>query len=84
VPTTKSAKKRMRQGAGRRLQNRDQRSTLRTVVKQVRAAGTGAEAQEAYKAAEQLLDRAARKRLVHPNKAARTKARLRKLIQSKS
>jgi small subunit ribosomal protein S20 len=54
------------------------------VVKQVRAAGTGAEAQEAYKAAEQLLDRAARKRLVHPNKAARTKARLRKLIQSKS
>jgi small subunit ribosomal protein S20 len=74
----------MRQGEGRRLRNREQRSALRTVLKRVRAAETGAEAESAYRAAEQLLDRAARKHLVHRNMAARTKARLRKLIQSKS
>ena len=56
---------------------------MRTVVKRVRAAGTGPEAQEAFRNAEQLLDRAARKHLIHPNMAARTKARLRKLIQPK-
>ncbi len=84
MPNTKSAKKRMRQGEGRRLRNREQRSTLRTALKRVHAAGTSAEAQDAYRSAEQMLDRAARKHLVHRNLAARTKARLRKLIQSKS
>ncbi len=83
MPNSRSAKKRMRQGEGRRLRNKTQRSALRTVVKRVRAAGAGAEAQEAFRNAEQLLDRAARKRLIHPSAAARTKARLRKLIQTK-
>ena len=73
----------MRQGEDRRLRNKTQRSALRTVVKNVRTAGAGAEAQKAFRNAEQLLDRAARKRLIHPSAAARTKARLRKLIQTK-
>lgn len=73
----------MRQGERRRVRNQAQRSTLRTALKRVHAAGTGAEAQNAFRMAEQLLDRAARKRLIHPNMAARTKSRLRKLIQSK-
>jgi small subunit ribosomal protein S20 len=83
VPNTKSAKKRMRQAEGRRARNRVQRSTLRTVVKRVRTAETAEASQAAFRTAERLLDRAARKRLIHPNLAARTKARLRKLIQSK-
>ena len=83
MPNSRSAKKRMRQGETRRLRNKDQRSALRTVVKRVRTAGTGPEAQAAFRNAEQLLDRAARKHLIHPNMTARTKARLRKLIQSK-
>ncbi len=83
MPNSRSAKKRMRQGETRRLRNKGQRSALRTVVKRVRTAGTGPEAQEAFRHAEQLLDRAARKHLIHPNMAARTKARLRKLIQPK-
>ena len=82
MPNSRSAKKRMRQRESRRLRNRIHRSALRTVVKQVRSAGAGTEAQAAFHAAERLLDRAARKRLIHPNTAARTKARLRKLIQS--
>ncbi len=83
MPQSSSAKKRMRQGENRRLRNKGQRSALRTVVKRVRTAGAGAEAQEALRNAEQLLDRAARKRLIHPKAAARTKSRLRKFIQAK-
>ncbi len=83
MPNSRSAKKRMRQGEDRRLRNKTQRSALRTVVKRARTAGAGAEAQKAFRNAEQLLDRAARKRLIHPSAAARTKARLRKLIQTK-
>lgn len=83
MPNSRSAKKRMRQGETRRLRNKDQRSLLRTVVKRARAAGTGPEAEKAFRTAEQLLDRAARKHLIHPNMAARTKTRLRKLIQPK-
>ncbi len=83
MPNSRSAKKRMRQGETRRLRNKNQRTALRTVVKRARAAGTGPEAEKAFRNAEQLLDRAARKRLIHPNMAARTKARLRKLIQPK-
>jgi small subunit ribosomal protein S20 len=73
----------MRQGSVRRQRNRAQRSVLRSAVKQVRAAGSGKDAQAAYHEAERMLDRAAQRRLIHPNKAARDKSRLRKLVQSK-
>ena len=78
MPRIRSAKKRLRQNAPRRDRNKSQLSALRTAVKQVRAAATPAEAKAAYRKAEQLLDRAASKRLVHPNAAARQKARLAK------
>ena len=84
MPNSSTAKKRRRQAESRRRQNRVQRSALRTVVKRVRTAESAAEAQEAFRGAEQLLDRAARKHLIHPSKAARTKSRLQKLIQKKS
>ena len=75
MPRTKSAKKQMRQAKGRTARNRSQRSTLRSALKKVRAA-TGAERAAAFQAAERLLDRSARKLLVHPNTAARIKSRL--------
>ena len=84
MPYSRSAKKRRRQGETRRQRNRTQHSELRTVLKKVRAATPGADAQQAFRRAEQLLDRAADKRLIHPNKAARTKSRLRKLIREKA
>ena len=83
MPNTRSAKKRMRQGSVRRQRNRAQRSVLRSAIRQVRAAESGKEAQAAYHAAERLIDRAAQRHLIHPNKAARDKSRLRKLAQSK-
>ena len=84
MPNTRSAKKRMRQGAVRRLRNRAQRSVLRSAVKQVRTAGSPKEAQAAYLEAERMIDRAAQRHLIHPNKAARDKSRLRKLFQAKA
>ncbi len=70
----------MRQARSRTLRNRAQRSELRTAVKRVRQA-TGAAAAQAYAAAVRLLDRAARKGLIHRNNAARHKSRLAKFIQ---
>jgi len=84
VANTRSAKKRTRQSRHHAAENRVQRSALRTAVRKVRSATTGAEARKALLAAERLLDRAARKRLVHPNTAARQKSRLHKLASQKS
>lgn len=84
MPNIRSAKKRMRQAVTRRARNRTQRAALRTAIRKVRAAASRDEAQTAYRSAETLLDRAARKRLIHPNTAARYKARLAKTLQRKA
>jgi len=76
VPRIKSAKKAHRQAVHRTEHNRAQRTRLRSALKRVRVATTAADAQSAYTAAVRLLDRAARKRLIHPNNAARHKSRL--------
>ena len=83
MPRIKSAKKAMRQAKRRAVLNRAQRSTLRTALKRVRAAETATVAAEAYGVAAKLLDRAARKGLVHPNNAARHKARLAAYVKTK-
>lgn len=73
------ARKRARQAETHRQRNTAQRSQLRTAVKKVlKAIGAGdkAAATTAYQTAVPLLDRAARKGLVHGNKAARHKSRL--------
>lgn len=72
MPRTKSAKKQMRQARSRTARNRSQRSALRTALKQARSSA------ESRPEAVKLLDRAARKRLIHPNKAARLKSHLAK------
>ena len=76
MPRIESAKKAMRQGRSRNERNRAQSSALRTALKRVRAATTPEQASSAYRLASQLLDRAARKGLIHPNNAARHKSRL--------
>ena len=82
MPRIKSAKKRMRQASTHAVTNRTQRSQLRTALKKVRTAA-GDAAAAAYAEAVKLLDRAGRKRLVHPNAAARQKSRLAKLVSGK-
>jgi len=71
----------MRQGRARHERNRAQRSALRTALKRVRTAGNAEQATQAYRAAAQLLDRAARKGLIHGNNAARHKSRLAAVVK---
>jgi small subunit ribosomal protein S20 len=80
MPKIKSAKKAMRQARSRAIRNRAQRSTLRTALKRVRAA-TADTAVAAYALAARVLDRAARKGLIHKNNAARQKSRLAALVR---
>ncbi len=82
MPRIESAKKRMRQSEARAAHNRTQRSQLRTALKRVRTA-TAETAQAAYTDAVRLLDRAGRKKIVHPNAAARQKSRLAKMLNKK-
>lgn len=84
MPRIRSAKKRLRQARARNVLNRAQRAALRTAIKRVRAATTAADARAAYRAAERLLDRAARKNLIHRNVAARQKSRLQKAVKAKA
>lgn len=76
MPKIKSAKKALRQARSRTERNKAQRSTLRTALKRVRAAATADAAAAAYAVAARLLDRAARKGLIHKNNAARHKSRM--------
>ncbi|HEV2669844.1 MAG TPA: 30S ribosomal protein S20 [Gemmatimonadales bacterium] len=80
MPKIKSAKKAMRQARSRTIRNKAQRSSLRTALKHVRAA-TADTAAGAYALAARVLDRAARKGLIHKNNAARQKSRLAALVK---
>ena len=81
----KSAKKRAKQSEVRRQRNAAQRSEMRTQVKsliQVIETGNAQEANTVFRKTASLLDRSARKGLIHKNKAARTKSRLNKRIKA--
>jgi small subunit ribosomal protein S20 len=75
MPNIASAKKDMRKSRAAQARNRAQRSALRTALKKALAPGASAETQAT---AVTLLDRAARKGLIHKNAAARRKSRLAK------
>lgn len=75
MPNIASAKKNMRKSRAATVRNRAQRSALRTALKKANAPGATPEAKlEATK----LLDRAARKGLIHRNTAARRKSHMSK------
>jgi small subunit ribosomal protein S20 len=75
VPNIASAKKNMRKSRAATVRNRAQRSALRTALKKATAADATPEARAQ---ATKLLDRSARKGLIHRNAAARHKSRLAK------
>ncbi len=75
MPNIKSAKKDMRKSRAANLRNRAQRATLRTALKKAKA---GVATADERTNAVSLLDRAARKGLVHKNAAARQKSKLAK------
>jgi small subunit ribosomal protein S20 len=75
VPNIASAKKNMRKSRAATVRNRAQRSALRTALKKAKAPDATAEVK---RRAVQLLDRAARKNLIHRNTAARQKSHIAK------
>lgn len=84
MANTNQAKKRVRQAEQHRVRNTGDRSALRTSVKKVVAAvgaDDAAKAQEAYREAVPMIDRMARKGIIHKNKAARHKSRLNQHIR---
>jgi len=82
--TKRHAKKRHRQSVQRRERNRAVRSETRTAIKKavvVAEAGQPKEAGEAYRRAQQVIDVAARKGVLHKRAAARKKSRLARRVQ---
>ena len=82
MPNIKSAKKRMELSAKARLRNRSERARIRTAIKEVRATTSAKDAQEQLRGAVKILDRAATKRLIHPNRVARVKSQLERHARS--
>ncbi|VAW73855.1 SSU ribosomal protein S20p [hydrothermal vent metagenome] len=85
MANTAQAKKRARQAEKHRQHNTSERSMMRTFIKNTISAiesGDKPAAEAAYKSATPVIDRMARKGLIHMNKAARYKSRLNKHIHA--
>jgi small subunit ribosomal protein S20 len=85
VPNVKSAKKRVRQTAKRRLRNKSYKTRVKNSVKKVLAA---IEAKEEKEVVNELLsstfsviDKAAKKGVIHRNNADRKKSKLTKRVK---
>jgi small subunit ribosomal protein S20 len=76
----KSAQKRIRANAAKRLRNRYQAKTTRTLIKTVRNSSDKTEASELFKKVASLLDKLAKKNVIHKNKAANQKSKLAKFV----
>lgn len=72
----KSALKRIRQASAVRLQNRYCAKTTRNSVRNLRSLTSKEEAQKLYPSVCSLLDRLAKKNVIHKNKASNLKAKL--------
>ena len=82
MPQHKSAAKRVRQDAKRRVHNRYQKVRIRTMIKDLRTTTDPAEAATKLNAVKAHIDRLASRRIVHPNNAANTKSQLDLYVRS--
>lgn len=80
----KSALKRIRANETKRLRNRYQHKTTRTLIKRLRATHDKIVALELYKSVSSMLDRLAKKNIIHKNKAANNKSKLAKFVNTLS
>jgi len=78
----KSALKRIRSNEKKRLRNRFQLKTTRTFIKKLRATKDKEEAQELFKKVSGMIDKLARKSIIHKNKAANSKSKLAKFVNN--
>lgn len=74
MPQHKSAKKRVKTNLKRQIRNRAAKSTLKSTLKNI-SAMPEEKRDEANRQIQAVLDKAAKRGIVHPNKAARLKSR---------
>ena len=85
MPHTRSAKKNLRKSEKRRIHNRAVKKALQGQIKTFQAALDGPieELRTQFNLACKKLDKAAAKRVVHPNLAARKKSQLARALHAK-
>lgn len=80
MPIIRSAIKKLRKDKVRTAKNRKRELALKAAVKKARSTKSASALQKVFSA----LDKAAKVKLIHPNKAARLKSRLSKSSKKKS
>ncbi len=78
----KSALKRIRANETKRLRNRYQHKTTRTMVRKLRDTSEKSVASELYKTVSSMLDKLAKRNVIHKNKASNLKSKLAKHVNS--
>ncbi len=78
----KSAKKRIRQAEKRRVHNRYFARTMRNAVKELRNTTEKEEAAAMLPKVSAMIDKVAKKNIIHDNKAANLKSKLSKFVNT--
>ncbi|MBN1931944.1 MAG: 30S ribosomal protein S20 [Desulfobacterales bacterium] len=81
----KSALKRARQNQDRRMRNKSVKTRVKNIVKDIRLAMSGSENNEAeskLNTAKSIIDKAAKKGVIHKRTAARKVSRLSKIVNT--
>ncbi|WP_309940437.1 30S ribosomal protein S20 [Aureibacter tunicatorum] len=78
----KSALKRIRSNGAKRLRNRYQSKTTRTFIKRLRHTTDKTEAQELLKKVTGMIDKLAKRNIIHKNNASNKKSKLTKYVNS--
>ncbi|MBC8111370.1 MAG: 30S ribosomal protein S20 [Verrucomicrobia bacterium] len=78
----KSAIKRIRSNEAKRLRNRYQVKTTRTYIKRLKAITVQTEAQELFKKVSSMIDKLAKRNIIHKNNAANRKSKLAKFVSN--
>ncbi len=78
----KSALKRIRSNESKRLTNRYKHRTTRNAIKKLREMENATEAQELFPVVSAMIDKLAKKNIIHDNKAANLKSGLSKHVAS--
>ena len=78
----KSSIKRIRSNDAKRIENRYYAKTTRTAIKKLRESTSAKDAKELLPKVSSMLDKLAKKSIIHKNKAANLKSKLAKKVAS--
>ncbi len=80
----KSAEKRIRSNAAKKDRNKYQHKTTRTYIKRLRSSSDKTEAEGLLKEVSSMLDKLAKRNIIHKNKASNLKSSLTKHVNALS